>query len=68
MKIVVKKSEGESNERLLTRFNKIVKASKKIEYVKNNKFHVPAPKKRYIRAAAVMREFYRKKKEKSRFY
>ncbi len=68
MKVVVVKKEGESNERLISRFNKKVQASRKILHVREHKFHVTKPKKRYVRSAAVMRSKYRAAREKSKFY
>ena len=68
MKVTVWKDDKESNERAITRFNKKVQASRKLLEVRKGRYHKKAATKRYTRAAAVMREFYRSKKEKNKFY
>ena len=68
MKVVAVRKEKESNERFISRFNKKVQASRKILKVRSDRYHTSKPKKRYVRSAAVMREFYRKKKAVNKFY
>lgn len=68
MKVTVWKDDKESNERAVTRFNKKVQSSRKLLEVRAKRYNKKAPTKRYLRAAAVMREFHRSKKEKSKFY
>ena len=68
MKVEVVKRDKESNERLITRFNKKVQASRKILKVREQRYHKGKPTKRYVRAGAVMRENYRAKRERNRFY
>jgi len=68
MHVTVWRNEKESNERLITRFNKKVQASRKILKVRTGRYHKKADTKRQVRQSAIMREFYRKKREKSRFY
>jgi RNA polymerase-interacting CarD/CdnL/TRCF family regulator len=68
MKVVVVKDSKESNERLITRFNKAVQKSRKVMKVRTTRYHKKSPTKRMIRAAAVMRDMYRAKREKNKFY
>ncbi|MBD3360798.1 hypothetical protein GF366_03285 [Candidatus Peregrinibacteria bacterium] len=68
MKITVVKNDKESNERLISRFNKKVQASRKILRVRAERYHTPSKTKRLLRQAAIMREKYRAKNARSRFY
>lgn len=68
MKVTIWKKEGESNERAITRFNKKVQGSRKVLKVRTERYHAKAPTKRYTRAAAIKRDFYRAKREKTKFY
>lgn len=68
MKVVVRKSEKESNERLIARFNKKVQASRKVLEIRGRRYHIPKKTKKETRTAAIMREFYRSKREKNKFY
>jgi len=68
MKVTVWKDDKESNERAITRFNKKVQASRKLLEIRKSRYNKKVSTKRYTRDAAVMREFYRSKKEKNKFY
>ena len=68
MKVTIWKSDKESNERAITRFNKKNQSSRKPLEVRERRYHKKSPTKRHTRAAAVMREHYRSKKEKNKFY
>jgi hypothetical protein len=68
MKVVVVKKEKESNERLISRFNKRVQGSRKILKVKSERYNKRPETKRHKRASAIMREKYRTIREKNRFY
>lgn len=68
MKVVVKRNEKESNERLIARFNKKVQGSRKLLLVRAIRYNSKKPTRRYMRAAAVMRENYRKMREVNKFY
>ena len=68
MRVTIWKSDKESNERAITRFNKKVQGSRKMLELRSKKYHKKQPTKRYTREAAVMRDYYRSKKERSRFY
>ncbi len=68
MKVVVFKNQKESNERLISRFNKKVQGSRKILKVRTDRYHSKDDTKRYERASAIMREHYRSLREKNRFY
>ncbi len=68
MIVTIWKNDKESNERCITRFNKRVQASRKILGVRKSRYHSRKPTKRQIRAAAVMRDFHRGRREKNRFY
>ncbi|MBT3705178.1 hypothetical protein HOG17_05365 [Candidatus Peregrinibacteria bacterium] len=68
MRVHVVKNKKESDERLIARFNKAVQKSKKIHKIREGRYHKKDSKKRYVREAAIMREGYRAKREKQKFY
>ncbi len=68
MRVVVFKNDKESNERLITRFNKKVQGSRKIVLVRNERYYEKPLTKRLERTKAIMRENYRAKREKNKFY
>lgn len=68
MKVTIWKNDKESNERAITRFNRKVQASRKLLKVKAERYHTKEPSKRFVRAAAVIRDRYRKANEKNKFY
>jgi len=68
MKVTVIKNEKESNERCITRFNKLVQASRKLYWLRSNKYNLKKVTKEKMRVGAVMREKYRSIREKNRFY
>lgn len=61
------KKQSESNERLMSRFKKVVQRSRIME-TKRNRYHKGKPTKKYIREAAVKRAEHRKKRERAKFY
>lgn len=61
------KKQSESNERLMSRFKKIVQRSRVMEQ-KRHRYHEGSPTKKYQREAAVKRAEHRKKREKAKFY
>lgn len=68
MSVKVYKNQKESTDRLISRFNKKVQASRILLEVKNRRYHKRATTKRLVRQAAVMREFYRAKRNKEQYY
>ncbi len=68
MKVVVYKNEKESNERCISRFNKRVQSSRKLVKIREDRYHKRKPTRRYMRAAAKMRTYYRSLREKTKFY
>ncbi|MFC1729817.1 hypothetical protein ACFL6I_05720 [candidate division KSB1 bacterium] len=66
--IYATKKKGESNERLINRFKQVVQRSRIIFRSKKERFRVAKPKKRSVRAAAVMRSKHRTKRAKEQFY
>ena len=68
MGVVVWKGEKESNERLIARFNKKVQGSRRLLELRAKRYHSRKPNKKRDRTAAIMRDFYRAKREKSKFY
>ncbi len=68
MKVSVRRGEKESNERLIARFNKKVQGSRKLLEIRAKRYFVPTKTKKEERAAAIKREHYRTKREKSKFY
>ena len=61
------KKQSESNERLMSRFKKVVQRSR-IKEVRRNRFHKSKPTKRIVREAAVMRAKNRAKRERAKYY
>ena len=61
------KKQNESNERLMSRFKKVVQRSRIMEG-KRKRYFKSKPTKKIQREAAVMRSFYRAKREKAKFY
>ena len=61
------KKQNESNERLMSRFKKIVQRSRVMD-VKRNRYFKKKATKTKVRDAAVKRSFYRTKREKAKFY
>lgn len=68
MRVKVIKKQKESDERLMERFNKAIQKSKKIPKIREARYNVKKPKKRYVRSAAIKREEYRSQREKQKFY
>jgi ribosomal protein S21 len=66
--IHVYRDPKESFERMLSRFKKLLQRSHKIQEAKEKMRFKKAPTKRYIRQAAIMREYYRGEKAKKMFY
>ena len=62
------KKQNESNERLISRFKKLVQRSRIIMDTKQGKYHKQEARKTMVRQAAVKRAHYRKLKQKEQFY
>ena len=61
------KKQSESNERLMSRFKKVVQRSRIME-TKRNRFHKSKPTKKIVREAAVKRAENRAKRERAKYY
>lgn len=68
MAIRVVKNPKESPERLVSRFNKKVQASRVLLEVKGRRYFKRKPSRRYMRQAAVMRTYYRNLRDKMQYY
>ena len=68
MSITLYKNPKESVDRLISRFNKKVQASRILLMVKERRYRRKKPSKRHERTAAMMRTHYRQQKEKMKFY
>ncbi len=68
MKVTVFRNEKESNERLISRFNKRVQGSRKMLKVRTERYFKKPLTKVKARAGAVMREKYRKIRARKSFY
>ena len=68
MFVHVKRDPKESFERMLSRFKKLLQRSHKVVIAKEQSRHTKKPTKRYLRQAAMMREYYRAEKRKRQFY
>jgi ribosomal protein S21 len=68
MGIKVYRNSKESADRLISRFNKKMQASRILLQVKENRYYKKKPNKRYLRQAAIMRDFHRSQREKMKYY
>jgi len=68
MRVYVIKRPKESDERLIARFNKEVQKSRKVQQIRDTRYNQKPAKKRVVKKAAIMREMYRAKREKNKFY
>lgn len=68
MKVHIIKTDKESNERCIARFNKAVQASRKVPQVRADRYHARSLTRGKARQSAIMREHYRAKRSKSKFY
>jgi len=68
MKVTVLKRPKESDERLIARFNKEVQKSRKIQKIRDTRYNKKKPTRRLQKNSAIMREMYREKREKNKFY
>ena len=65
--IYLKKNVKESNEKLISRFQKKVQGSRIILLAKEKMYFKKPAKKRKVRARAMMREHYRSVREKQKY-
>lgn len=68
MAIKVIRNVKESSDRLVARFNKKVQSSRVLVNLKSRRYFKKPPKKRKVRAAAIMRDNYRSQREKMKYY
>jgi len=61
------KKQNESNERLMSRFKKVVQRSRIMNKKRERYFETKATKKE-VRESAVKRAYYRKKRERAKYY
>lgn len=61
------KKANESNERLMSRFKKVIQRSRVME-LKRHRYYEDKPTKAKVRMKAIKREFHRKQREKNKFY
>lgn len=66
--IHVKRDPKESFERMLSRFKKLLQRSHKLQEAKDKSRFAKKPTKRYVRQAAIMRDYYRSERAKRQFY
>lgn len=65
--IYLKKNQKESNEKLISRFQKKMQGSRIITVAKERMYFKKSLKKGKIRARAIMREHYREVREKQKY-
>ena len=68
MAIKVIKNPKESVDRLIARFNKKVQSSRILIQLKARRYFKRDPRKREVRAAAIMRDMHRSNRDKMKFY
>jgi len=62
------KKSNESNERLISRFKKVVQRSRILLDAKKHRYQERQPRKRFIRNAAIKRDYHRKQRAREQFY
>jgi ribosomal protein S21 len=62
------KKANESNERLISRFKKVVQRSRILLDAKRHRYQEREPRKRFVRNAAIKRDNYRKIRTREQFY
>ncbi len=65
--IHLKKNPKESNEKLISRFQKKVQGSRVLTLTKERMYYKKPLKQRSIRKKAIMREYYRAQREKQKY-
>jgi len=68
MAIKVLRNPKESVDRLIARFNKKVQSSRILVQLKARRYFKRDPRKREVRAAAIMRQHYRSLRDKMKYY
>ena len=68
MKVVVVKKNKESNERMVSRFTKLVNSSRKLMTIRDRRYFKKEAPQGKVRAAAIAREKYRAVRNKQRFH
>jgi ribosomal protein S21 len=68
MAVKVIRNPKESVDRLIARFNKKVQSSRVIVQLKARRYFKKPLRKRQVRAAAIMRDMHRSKREKMKYY
>jgi ribosomal protein S21 len=68
MAVTIRKNQKESQERLISRFNKKVQSSRILLEVKARRYRKKKLTKRLVRQSAIMREHYRSKRQKEQYY
>lgn len=61
------KKQNESNERLMSRFKKVVQRSRIMD-TKRNRYFKGKPSKKFVREAAIKRVEHRKNRERAKYY
>ncbi len=68
MAIKVLRNPKESVDRLIARFNKKVQSSRILVQLKARRYFKRDPRKREVRASAIMRQHYRSQRDKMKYY
>jgi ribosomal protein S21 len=68
MAVTIHKNQKESQDRLISRFNKKVQSSRILLEVKSRRYRKKRLTKRLVRQSEIMREHYRSKREKEQYY
>ncbi|MFA5829152.1 MAG: hypothetical protein WC843_01520 [Candidatus Gracilibacteria bacterium] len=68
MALSIRRNPKESVDRLISRFNKKVQASRVILVAKERRYFKKKPNRSYLRQAAIMRDHYRSQREKMKYY
>lgn len=68
MQIHVTRDSKESFERMLSRFKKLLQRTHKLNIARDQENFAKKPTKRHQRQSAIMREHYRKERQRKQFY
>lgn len=68
MPITVIRNPKESSERVIAKFHKVMQKSRVVLEVRKTRYRDKKPTRRIMRRRAMMRDFYRAKREKTKYY
>jgi ribosomal protein S21 len=68
MAVAVVKKENESNEKLVSRFEKKVQQARLLQWLRKNRFHKDRENKKRVKEAGIAASRYRAERERLKYY